>query len=247
MGLFDIFRSAPVKVAPDLSFIGVDMHSHLLPSLDDGSQDVEDSVNFIRDLHALGYHKFICTPHIISDMYPNSKATIDPAFALLTQRLKEEQIPVELSYAAEYMVNADFEDVMRSGSILSFGDKYVLVEMSYMAASPNIKDVIFDLIMKGYKPVLAHPERYSYYHGRFDAIESFIDAGCLLQINLLSLSGFYGKEVKRVCEMLIKERMVSFVGTDLHHERHLKMLKELASNGKIIDQLKSIDLKNASL
>lgn len=247
MGLFSFLKSTPARIPADLSFIGVDMHSHLLPSLDDGSQNVEDSVHFIRELSQLGYRKFICTPHIISDMYPNNRETIHPAYELLTARLKEEEIPVEISYAAEFMVNADFEKIIKDEKLLLFGKNYVLIEMSYMAASPNIKEVIFDLIMKGYKPVLAHPERYSYYHTRFSAIEDFIDAGCLLQVNILSLTGMYGKEVKRMAELLIEQKLISFVGTDLHHERHLAMIKNLATDPLIINQLKSLNILNNEL
>ena len=106
MGLFSFLKSTPARIPADLSFIGVDMHSHLLPALDDGSQNIDDSIHFIKELHQLGYRKFICTPHIISDMYPNNKETIHPAYELVIQRLKEENVNVEISYAAEFMVNA---------------------------------------------------------------------------------------------------------------------------------------------
>ena len=247
MGLFSFLKSTPAYIPADLSFIGVDMHSHLLPALDDGSQNIDDSIHFIKELHQLGYHKFICTPHIISDMYPNNKETIHPAYELVVARLKEENVPVEISYAAEFMVNADFDKIIKEDKLLLFGKNYVLIEMSYMAASPNIKDVIFNLIMKGLKPVLAHPERYSYYHNHFGSLEDFIDAGCLLQVNILSLTGMYGKEVKKMAEMLIKEKLISFAGTDLHHDRHLGMMKDLATNPVIINQLKSLELLNSQL
>lgn len=247
MGLFSFLKSAPARIPADLSFIGVDMHSHLLPALDDGSQNIDDSIRFIKELHQLGYRKFICTPHIISDMYPNNKETIHPAYELVVERLKEENVNVEISYAAEFMVNADFDKIIKDGKLLTFGKNYVLIEMSYMAASPNIKEVIFDLIMKGLQPVLAHPERYSYYHNNYNAIQDFKDAGCLLQVNILSLSGMYGKEVKRMAEALIQDKMISFAGTDLHHDRHLAMMQDIATNPAIVNQLKSLQLLNHQL
>ena len=247
MGLFSFLKSKPEPIKADLSFIGVDMHSHLIPGLDDGSQDVEDSVRYVKELHALGYRKFICTPHIISDIYPNSQATIQPAFELLKKRLSEEAVPVEIAYSAEYMVNMDFGNILKEEKLMPFGKNYVLIEMSYMAPSPNIKEVIFDLRMDGYQPILAHPERYSYYHNRYASIADFIEAGCMLQVNLLSLTGFYGKGVKQVAEMLIKDKMISFAGTDLHHDRHLEMIKMLATDPNIIKQLNSLDLKNRTL
>ncbi len=247
MGLFSFLKSAPARITADLSFIGVDMHSHLLPALDDGSQNIDDAIHFLKELHQLGYRKFICTPHIISDMYPNNKETIHPAYELVVERLKEENVNVEISYAAEFMVNADFDKIIKDGKLLTFGKNYVLIEMSYMAASPNIKEVIFDLIMKGLQPVLAHPERYSYYHNNYNAIQDFKDAGCLLQVNILSLSGMYGKEVKRMAEALIQDKMISFAGTDLHHDRHLAMMQDIATNPAIVNQLKSLQLLNHQL
>lgn len=246
MGLFSFFSSAK-STTDSLAFIGADMHSHLLPGLDDGSQNVEDSVSYIKGLYNLGYRKFICTPHIISDLYPNNRQTIEPAYQLLKNRLAEENLPVELLFSAEFMVNIDFEDMISQNQLLPFGDNYLLIEMSYLAPSPNIKDVIFELIMKGYKPVLAHPERYSYYHHHVELIEEFRESGCLLQLNLLSLTGYYGKGVKKVGEYLTQHKMVSFAGTDLHHERHLALLQKLAGDKKILDQLHEIKWKNDSL
>ncbi len=247
MGLFSFLKSSPAKIPADLSFIGVDMHSHLLPGLDDGSENIDDSIHFIRELSLLGYRKFVCTPHIISDMYPNNKETIHPAYELVIARLKEENINVEIAYAAEFMVNADFDKIVKDGKLITFGKNYILIEMSYMAASPNIKEVIFNLIMKGLQPVLAHPERYSYYHNNYSGIQDFIDAGCLLQVNILSLSGMYGKEVKRMAEALIQDKLISFAGTDLHHQRHLAMMQNIATNPAIINQLKSLQLLNNQL
>ncbi len=248
MGLFSFFSPASARPAVDsLAFLGVDMHSHLLPGLDDGSQDVEDSVSFIKELYQLGYQKFICTPHIISDLYPNNRGTIKPAYELLKQRLLDEKVPVEIQFSAEFMVNIDFEEVISKNELLPFGDNYLLIEMSYLAASPNIREVIFELIMKGYKPILAHPERYNYYHHNVESLEDFREAGCLLQVNLLSLTGYYGKSVKKVAEHLIRQKMVSFAGTDLHHERHLALLQKLAADQKILELLHEIEWKNNSL
>jgi protein-tyrosine phosphatase len=247
MGLFSLF-SAPTKpVADSLAFLSTDMHSHLLPGLDDGSQNVEESLKYIKELHTLGYSNFICTPHVISDLYPNNRQTIEPAYKSLKKRLKEEGLPVNISFAAEFMVNIDFEDVIRQNQLLPFGDNYLLIEMSYLAPSPNIKDVIFELVLKGFKPVLAHPERYNYYHHNTELIEEFKEGGCLLQLNLLSLTGYYGKGVKKVAEYLVRRKLVSFAGTDLHHERHLALLQKLAADKKILEQLHEVTWKNSSL
>ena len=248
MGLFSFLSPASARPATDsFAFLSTDMHSHLLPELDDGSQNVADSIAYIKDLQQLGYQKFICTPHIISDLYPNNRQTIEPAYQLLKQRLADENMLVALEFSAEFMVNIDFEEVISKNQLLPFGDNYLLIEMSYLAPSPNIREVIFELIMKGYKPILAHPERYNYYHHNVELIEEFREAGCLLQLNLLSLTGYYGKSVKKVAEHLIRQKMVSFAGTDLHHDRHLALLQKLATDQKMLELLHEIEWKNNSL
>jgi tyrosine-protein phosphatase YwqE len=241
-----LFKSK--KVQPDLSFIGVDMHSHLLPGIDDGLKDLEDTVSFIRELHSLGYHKFICTPHVMSDLYPNTPETILAKLGLVQEALKARDIPVQVEAAAEYMVDTEMEDGIKEGRhLLTFGKNFVLIEMSYLAASPNIEQVIFELRIKNLQPVLAHPERYNFYHSKFDSYHRFIDLGCLMQINLLSLSGYYGKPVKVIAEKLIKNNMVDLLGTDMHHINHLNALKHLASQKEFYKILQDVEIKNKQL
>jgi protein-tyrosine phosphatase len=236
------------KVKPDLSFIGIDMHSHLLPGLDDGLKEVEQSVAFIKSLHSLGYKKLICTPHIISDLYPNSPETILPKLQLVREALKQNNIPVEIEAAAEYMVDDGMEkNIANNAPLLTFGKNLILIEMSYAIASMNIEKVIFSLKMKGYQPVLAHPERYNYYHKQFESYQRFADLGCLLQVNLLSLLGYYGKDVKKTAEKLLKNKMVDLLGTDMHHEGHLKALHDLASKKSFYKLFEYIDIKNRIL
>lgn len=245
--MFTFFRKRK-GIKPDLSFIGVDMHSHLLPDLDDGLKTVEESVRFIRELSELGYKKLICTPHIIADMYPNTVETILPQLAIVQKAVADAGIPVAIEAAAEYMVGLEMEEELKSGKqLLSFGDRYILIEMSYIAPSPNMEQVIFQLCLKGYKPILAHPERYNYYQGKLENYQRFIDLGCLLQINLLSLAGYYGKFSKHVAEKLLKANMVSLVGTDMHHATHLNALQELATEKEFYDKLKDAGIRNREL
>ncbi len=244
--MFSFFQSK--KTDPDLSFIGVDMHSHLLPALDDGLKTMEDTVSFISRLHDLGYGKLICTPHIIADLHPNSPDTILPRLEEVRAALKEAGIPVQIDAAAEYMVDTDFENSIKNGSpLLTIKDKYILIEMSYVAPSPNMEQVIFQLNMKGLKPIVAHPERYLYYHNEFEKYQRFLDLGCILQVNLLSLSGYYGRNVKQVAEKLIKQKMIQLAGTDMHHTNHLNALLELAVRKDFYKLLAEADLLNKTL
>ncbi len=245
--MFSFFkRSSAIK--PDLSFIGVDMHSHLLPGLDDGLQDIDTTLAFIEQLHELGYNKLICTPHILSDIYPNSPVTILPTLKAVQDAIAERQIPVIVEAAAEYMVDPEMENNMKKGQpLLTFGKNLILIEMSYVAASPNIEQVIFALRLKGLTPVIAHPERYNFYHSNFDQYERLIDLGCILQANLLSLLGYYGKPVKQVVEKLFAKKMIRLVGTDMHHQIHLNALKDLAMKPDICKLLKKAELENSQL
>lgn len=235
-------------VSPDLSFLGVDMHSHLLPGIDDGLKTIEQSVAFIKELQQVGYRKFICTPHILSGVHNNSPETILPVLANLKLALKEANVAVEVHAAAEYMVDDHFEQILANNEpLLMLGDKHLLIEMSYLAQSNNIFEVIFKLQMRNIVPILAHPERYTFYHDDFKAFEAYRDRGVLFQINILSLAGYYGKEVKKQAEKLIDAKMVEFIGTDMHHERHLAATNELISSKSFYDLVKNIPLRNESL
>jgi protein-tyrosine phosphatase len=240
--MFSFFRS---KTTPDLSFIGADMHSHLLPGLDDGLQEIAQTLDYVRELQQLGYKKLICTPHILSDVYPNSPDTILPKLQLVQNALKENGIDMQIEAAAEYMVDIDFENYLNSNKpLLTFGKNLILIEMSYVAASNNIENVIFDLRLKGLQPILAHPERYNYYFGNMEQFQRFIDLGCCLQINILSLLGYYGEGSKNTAQELLKKSKVSLVGTDLHHENHLNALKSLASKKSFYKLFEGVDIKN---
>ena len=236
------------KVTADLSFLGADMHSHLLPALDDGLQTMEETVDFIGKLQQLGYSKLICTPHIISDLHPNSPQTILPRLEEVKRELAKHNIPVTLEAAAEYMVDMEFEDLVKSGDqLLTFGDNHILIEMSYIAPSPNIESVIFELCIKGYQPIIAHPERYNYYHQTFEKYQRLIDLGCVMQVNLLSLTGYYGKQVKVTAERLIKQKMIHFAGTDMHHDRHMDALNHLSTKKEFYDMMSGLELRNQTL
>lgn len=248
--MFNLFKKSSKPKLPDLSFLGVDMHSHLLPGIDDGVQDIEISVAFIKELQSLGYRKLICTPHILSDLYPNSPATILPKLELLRKALKDAGVNMEIEAAAEYMIDHDFGELIaktKKEELLTIGKNYILVEMSYLSPSPNVEQIIFDLRMMGLTPILAHPERYNYYHHTFEQYERFVELGCKLQVNLLSLSGIYGNNVKKTAEKLFKNSLVDLLGTDLHHDRHLSSIKNLATKKEFYDLVSNVKFLNNTL
>lgn len=244
--MFSFFRKKRVDFRGKFSFIGTDIHSHLLPGIDDGSPDLETSILLTDGLLELGFQQILTTPHIIADLYPNTPQTISTAYKEL---IHSNSFPIQkqhFSFAAEYMVDFQFEERIQQEKLLCFGvSNYLLIEMSYLVESPNIRQVIFNLLTKGYQPILAHPERYGYYHHKPDIYETLTDAGCELQLNLLSLAGHYGKPVQAIAQKLIKQGLYNWVGTDLHHAGHLTMLQQMASNTKMITLLEQITtLKN---
>ena len=245
--MFSFFRRKR-QPARSLEFIGYDMHNHLLPGIDDGSPDVETSLQLIEGMMEVGYSKFISTPHVILEVHPNDKESISAAHSKFTSALQEKGLNVPVQYAAEYMLNFDFDNLLAENQVLPFGNKQVLIEMSYAVESPNIKEAIFELQTKGYKPILAHPERYPFYFHRVQYYEELVDAGCDLQVNMLSLTGYYGKPIKNMAEKLIDKGWISWVGTDVHHFRHLGALMQLATDSKVLKYIDKIkNLKNPSL
>lgn len=216
--------SAPV----DFSTVKTDMHSHLIPGIDDGAKTIEDSITLVRRLHELGYRKAITTPHIMSDFYKNTPEIIHAGLEKVRQAIANENIEFQIEAAAEYYLDDGFLPKLENEKLLTFGNNYLLFEISYINCPDNLKEIIFQMQVHGYKPIMAHPERYPFWFNRFDEYRSFKDQGVLLQINANSLSGYYGFEAKKVAEKLIDNEMVDLIGTDMHNLTHAEALKKTA-------------------
>lgn len=224
-----------------------DMHAHLIPGIDDGAPDLEISLKLIEGLMQAGYQKLIATPHIMSDLYPNTPEKIAAAFGPLKQELEKRSWKVSLEYAAEYLVDEHFESLVEEGKLLTFGNSYVLIETMFMASPPNLETIIFNMQTKGYRPVLAHPERYKYITEKFSRLERLRDMGSLLQVNLLSLAGYYGKTEKQTAQKMLAEGWVDFLGTDTHHERHLLNVQKFTVDRKTQKYLENTSFLNWAL
>jgi protein-tyrosine phosphatase len=225
------------------------MHSHFIPGIDDGSPDMETSLELIRGLIDLGYKKIITTPHILSDIYPNTPATIGAGYQDVLAELKRQNISVEFKAAAEYLMDDQFVRMLEDDEpLLTLKDKMVLVELSFAVPAINLKEILFQMQMKGYQPVLAHPERYLYFGGNKGWYDQLKDIGCLFQVNLLSIRGYYGKASLELVQYLIKKQYVDLLGTDMHHVKHLENLR---SSPQLMDTVnKLLDsglIRNATL
>lgn len=208
----------------------VDIHSHLLPSIDDGAKDLNNSIELILKMRSYGIKNIITTPHVLGDVYSNSSNTIKEKLQEVKEELIKRNIKdISIEAAAEYMMDEQFSKLLENDDILTLKDNFVLVEMSYFSAPINIYEILFEIQLKGYKPVLAHPERYSFYHTDFNNYHKLKKAGCLFQLNLLSLTEQYGKGVQKTSEKLLKENLYDFVGTDTHHDNHLNLLKKIGT------------------
>jgi len=208
----------------------VDIHSHLLPGIDDGAKNIDNSVELILKMYSYGIKNFITTPHVLGDVYPNSSETIKSKLEEVRTALKNKGYSdIKINAAAEYMMDEQFIDRLKANDILTLKGNYILVEMSYFNAPMNLYDVLFDIQLKGYKPVLAHPERYNFFHNDIQNYHKLKKAGCLFQLNLLSLTEQYGKNVQKISNELLKQNLYDFVGSDTHHKNHLQLLKKIGT------------------
>jgi protein-tyrosine phosphatase len=249
MGNFfsSLFGTAQTKQLSDFSELGTDIHSHFIPGIDDGCKTMDESLSLIRSMRELGFRKLITTPHIMSDYFKNTNAIIKEGLLKLKEKLAAEQIHIELEAAAEYYLDDSFLKLLNAGDLLTFGkEKYVLLEVSYINYPENFNNIIFDVIVKGYFPVLAHPERYPFWSAKFEEYKRLKDMGVLFQLNTTSLSGYYGPDVKRTAEKLAANNMIDFLGSDAHHDKHLMALQKSLSS-KTLAALVKRNLLNKKL
>lgn len=228
-------------------FLKTDMHSHLIPGVDDGCASLSDSIALLNGLAELGFEKVITTPHIYQGFYENDKSTLEAPFLEALGQIGTSIPMLDFSYAAEYFADEFFEKKIEQEELLSFSDNYVLVEISFVAYSQRIEHIIFDLLTKGYKPILAHPERYLYLQKSFETFRKLKQLGCELQVNINSFAGYYGSGSKDLANKLLDEKLVSFLGTDMHHERHLNFLREMGNDKKLMKKLQAYEWKNPLL
>lgn len=222
------------------SFFKTDMHAHILPGLDDGAPSIDISLQLIDGLIRSGYERVIATPHIMSDHHPNTPERIREALLMLQKSLDEKGYTIQVEAAAEYMLDDHFEHLVERDDLLTFGKRFVLVETFFHSPPPNFQELLFQLQLKNYRVVLAHPERYHYVDESLEFLKELKDKGVYLQANALSFTGYYGKTEKRRAERMLDVGIIDFIGSDVHHTRHLKALEDNLIVEKVIRQLQLI-------
>ena len=245
--MFSFFKRQKQQTLSDLSILQIDMHSHLIPGVDDGAPDLETAIDLVQQLINLGYKELITTPHIMADLYPNTSKILLEGLDQLRTGLRVAGIEIPIYIAAEYLLDEGFESKLNENKLLTIKDNIVLVEMSFVAPPPNLNSLLFNLQTKGYKPIMAHPERYMYLHNDFSLYEKLRNRGCYFQLNLLSLSGYYGKAVRQIALKLLKANMVEFIGTDVHNHRHIEEIQKALTSKKFVKLLETYSFKNATL
>lgn len=220
--MFSILSS---KKDPIKLWFHTDIHCHVLPGIDDGSTDPETSVSLISGLHDLGIDCIVASPHIAAEEFPNTHETLGEAYSKLKTALAEANINIPVEHSAEYRIDDGLATIVSENRLIPYPGNYVLIENSWIQEPWNLEQLIFDLQIKGFNPIMAHPERFIYYHNRterYDALHSKIP----FQVNVLSLAGHYGKGIKSIAELLLKKGYVDFLGTDTHNQRHINVISE---------------------
>jgi protein-tyrosine phosphatase len=248
MGLFsNLFSKKKVLPPADLSVLGVDVHSHFIPRVDDGSQSSKETIELLESMVKFGYKKVITTPHVMMDYYKNTPHIILEGLDKLREKVAKAGLDIEIEAAAEYYCDDFFTEFIKKKELLTFGDNYVLFELPFTAEPRMMKDCIFDMQMAGYKPVIAHPERYSFWYDDFDKFLDIRDRGVLLQLNINSLSGQYPADTKKMAEKLVANNMISFLGSDCHNINHIGMMHSAIKEEAIHNVLASGNLLNNTL
>jgi len=247
MGIVSRFLGKKKADPIDFSVIGVDMHSHFIPGVDDGSPSTEVSLGLIKEMAAMGYRKLITTPHIMVDYYPNVKADIIARGEKLCEDIRLAGIDIRLDISAEYYADQHFMQLIERDELMPFGDNYILFEVSFSQVPDNLNNTIFELQHRGYKPILAHPERYPYWVGNMKKMQDFLDRDVLLQLNINSLTGTYSPQVAKFSERLLDEGMITFLGSDCHHPGHQELMAKAASNPALHRYMQSGQCLNGGL
>ena len=223
--IFSLFKKRKENIRGTV--LKVDLHSHLIPGIDDGSKSMEDSLVLLKGMEALGYEKVITTPHIMLDTYKNTPKIINEGLASLREAAKSARIEIEIEAGAEYYLDEGFYDHLHGGEVMSIKGKYLLFETSYVSKPLQLEEMIFEIGTAGYTPLMAHPERYRYIKDPLQEYRRLKDLGVLFQVNLNSFGGHYGKDAKQKADFLSKEGMIDFLGSDVHHKKQVETLNSI--------------------
>lgn len=204
----------------------IDIHNHLLPGIDDGSKSPEQSMELLDELNDIGFTNFVCTPHTLPDLWENTNETILSSYDRCIELNSEKINHDNFRASSEYYIHETLIEKAKNNALLPLKDNTLLIEMSYLNPPINLYELIFELQNSGYDLVLAHPERYRFFHSDFKKYENLKSKGIKFQLNLLSTIGYYGKDIAKIADKLLKHNLIDYTGTDAHHLRHVRALNK---------------------
>ena len=238
MGLFNIFNK---KKTDNTLFYHTDVHCHILPGVDHGSQDIMQSLEMLRAEMAMGINRVILTSHVTSETFENTPNSLNAAFDELKKAVEEAQLPVELFVSAEYRMDDYWNKQWEKGAVLPMPGNYLLLENSFLQERMDMDQFIYDVQLKGYRPILAHPERYGYYAQRRERLQRLHEVGAKFQINILSLAGYFGRGARELALWLIKQDLVDMLGSDMHNSDHARIIKDYINTNDWIRLAKQLE------
>lgn len=249
MGFFrNLFGSSDPALPPaDLGVLKADMHSHFIPGIDDGAQDLEQSIEMIKAFAELGYTKVVTTPHVMADGYKNTPEIILGGLEKVRAEIRRQGIAMEIDAAAEYYLDHELEQKVMRGDVLTFGNRHLLFELPFIGEPAVLPGVVFGMQTQGYRPVLAHPERYTFWHADWSKYERLKERGVLFQLNTVALCGAYGPSTKKIAERLIDAGFIDLLGSDCHAMGHVEAIKATLKEPYLHKLIASGKLLNATL
>lgn len=244
--LFDFFFKA--KDTPRLPY-STDMHCHVIPGVDDGSPDTDTSMTLLGHMSEWGFKRIFASPHSTQDRFENTPQTVAEPYGELKRAISDAGMPVEFHHHMEYRIDEFFLQQLDADNIVTLPGNFILIENSFSHEPWGLNNIVYNLINRGYNPILAHPERYSYYainhHDRYESLNAL---GLYFQVNLLSLAGHYGKMEREAAVFLLKKGWAQFVGTDLHRMSHVETINRYLSSRQFKhDQKLFAKLRNDTL
>ena len=224
-----------------------DLHSHLIPGIDDGAVEMEESLDLLLALREIGYRRIVTTPHVMADSYRNSSQTIREGCRALSKAAESRGIVMEISAAAEYYMDEELLRRLQAKDILTIGGEYLLFETSYYSHPFYLEESIYEIAASGYRPLMAHPERYRYVRDPERFYGRLRDLGVVFQVNINSFGGHYGDDARKKAWWLAEKGWISFLGSDLHHLRQAEFLRENVASGLLVSLLQKNDILNDTL
>jgi len=207
-------------------FYNTDVHCHILPGVDHGSQSMEQSLEMLRAEAEMGINRVILTSHVTAITFENTRETLTDAFMKLKDAVTDEGMDMELFLSAEYRMDEYFDKEYAADHLIPMPGNHILLENSFQQELMNLDDLLFDMQVKGYRTILAHPERYTYYSRRRKRYEQLHNAGARFQVNILSFTGYFGEEARDSALWFAHNGMIDYLGSDMHNVKHAHIIMD---------------------